>query len=329
MRAFFIYLSLLLLAASCQEPLVLNIEQLPVETPMHSPIYVAGNFNGWNPGDPSFRVKRTATGGGTVEIPRGIGHIEFKFTRGDWASVEVDSCGEDIDNRYVEDLDVNQVDVSIDQWQDRAKVICNGIELYIRVPEETAFPNEIYLSGEFNNWELVDDQFRATHLGGQNYKITLPSRLAGSAYKINRGTWNTVEVSSSGEDIQDRRVSKNGTQRIVVQNWKDLCMQTHPYRYLCLVGLPENTPENAEFYMASSMNGWNPTDGTFRFHRLKDGTPILRIPNQSEEIEFKITRGGDWKTVEVNRDGYEISNRILPFGIKDTIPIHVEGWNDL
>ncbi|GGH65251.1 hypothetical protein GCM10011318_02070 [Phaeocystidibacter marisrubri] len=329
MRALFKYISLLLLVASCQDPLVLNIEQIPVETPMNAPIYVAGNFNGWNPGDPSFQVKRTPTGGGTVEIPRGIGHIEFKFTRGDWNSVEVDSCGKDIDNRFLADLDISQLNIRIQQWQDRAKVICDGIELYIRVPEETAFPNEIYLSGEFNNWELADDQYRAVHLGGQNYKITLPSRLAGSAYKINRGTWNTVEVSAKGEDIEERHLNKSGTQRILIQNWKDLCMQTHPYRYLCLVELPANTPEDAEFYMASSINGWNPADGVYRFERMENGTPILRIPIQSENIEFKITRGDDWKTVEVNRDGYEISNRILPFGIKDTIPIRVEGWNDL
>lgn len=80
----------------------LRLESLPSSTPAGLPIYVAGNFNRWNPGDSSYRLKADGKGGYQVALPDSIkGPIEFKFTLGSWDAVETDSAGADIQNRSV------------------------------------------------------------------------------------------------------------------------------------------------------------------------------------------------------------------------------------
>ncbi len=80
----------------------LGLESLPSSTPPGVSIYVAGNFNGWNPGDTSYRLAADGKGNYLVALPDSIkGPIEFKFTLGSWDAVETDSAGADIQNRGV------------------------------------------------------------------------------------------------------------------------------------------------------------------------------------------------------------------------------------
>lgn len=80
----------------------LGLESLPSTTPPGVSIYVAGNFNGWNPGDTSYRLTADGKGNYLVALPDSIkGPIEFKFTLGSWDAVETDSAGADIQNRGV------------------------------------------------------------------------------------------------------------------------------------------------------------------------------------------------------------------------------------
>ena len=80
----------------------LGLESLPSTTPPGVSIYVAGNFNGWNPGDSAYRLTADGKGNYLVALPDSIkGPIEFKFTLGSWDAVETDSAGGDIQNRGV------------------------------------------------------------------------------------------------------------------------------------------------------------------------------------------------------------------------------------
>jgi len=80
----------------------LGVESLPASTPAGVSIYVAGNFNGWNPGDSTYRLKPDGKGNYSVALRDSIrGPIEFKFTLGSWDAVETDSAGADIQNRSV------------------------------------------------------------------------------------------------------------------------------------------------------------------------------------------------------------------------------------
>ena len=65
-----------------------------------APVYVAGSFNGWNPADPAARLARGADGAYVLTLPQAVrGPVEFKFTRGSWETVELDSAGRGVGNR--------------------------------------------------------------------------------------------------------------------------------------------------------------------------------------------------------------------------------------
>lgn len=325
-----ILLSTLVLAA-CNDATTIYISSLPANTPPGEPIYITGNFNNWNPGDQHYQLKRDNEGGATVEIPGGIGHLEYKFTRGDWNREEVDSCGDIIDNRYIADIkDVagRTVEVEIAQWKDHAVVLCNGIEVYIRVPENTPIPNEIYLSGDFNDWNLADHRYQADHLGGRNYKITLPNSCEYSSFKINRGTWYTNEVSSNCTETENHRLTDALLQSFEVDQWKDYCLQQQPEFYIQITSIPENTPKGP-LHLASNLNNWNPSDQNSIFEKLPDGSYIIAVKSSPDPIEYKVTRGTGWLTVEADSRGNQIPNRRIPFGQSDTVKIKVATWTDI
>ncbi len=72
----------------------------PNSTPAGAALYVAGSFQGWNPGSAAHRL--ADLGGGLHEITLDLAAgtaLEFKFTRGDWARVEKGFAGEELANR--------------------------------------------------------------------------------------------------------------------------------------------------------------------------------------------------------------------------------------
>jgi predicted alpha/beta superfamily hydrolase len=63
-------------------------------------IYVAGSFNGWNPRDETFRMRKDANGNYSLQLMNvPAGEYEFKFTRGGWEAVETDANSQHIGNR--------------------------------------------------------------------------------------------------------------------------------------------------------------------------------------------------------------------------------------
>lgn len=66
------------------------------------PVYVAGNFNDWNPGDPNYALHFVGSGRYSIELrlnPEHYPELEYKYTRGSWDSVEIDTWGNYTDNR--------------------------------------------------------------------------------------------------------------------------------------------------------------------------------------------------------------------------------------
>ncbi len=60
-----------------------------------SPIYIAGNFNGWNPADPAFKLEAQSDLRWRIRLVKPVSRgnpsepIEFKFTRGSWELEEL------------------------------------------------------------------------------------------------------------------------------------------------------------------------------------------------------------------------------------------------
>ncbi|MEJ2594891.1 MAG: alpha/beta hydrolase-fold protein [bacterium] len=96
------------------------ITSLPQETPPDDPIYMASNLNGWNPGSPDHLLTRNDDGLyeiTTEAFPEGIA-IEFKFTRGSWATVEKGPNMEELPNRTFTFGNGDTVDIIIYNWAD-------------------------------------------------------------------------------------------------------------------------------------------------------------------------------------------------------------------
>jgi predicted alpha/beta superfamily hydrolase len=90
-----------------------------VATRPNEDIYVAGNFNSWNPKDENYKLKPFGGGRKAIVIKDlAAGSYAFKFTRGSFDKVECMADGRDISDRVLEvNADVSQ-DFSIAGWKD-------------------------------------------------------------------------------------------------------------------------------------------------------------------------------------------------------------------
>jgi len=93
---------------------------LKISSPNHSSdsIFLAGNFNNWNPKDANYQLIKD-NGSYFIEIKNvSAGAYEFKVTRGDWLTVETNSDGTSIDNRTVHIKSDTTLELTIKGWSD-------------------------------------------------------------------------------------------------------------------------------------------------------------------------------------------------------------------
>lgn len=96
------------------------IESLPTNTPEEDFVYIGGTLNGWNPGDENFKLEKNSEGKFQIvleEQTEGTS-IEFKFTRGDWGTVEKDENGQEMANRQFTYGNNETVNLTIATWAD-------------------------------------------------------------------------------------------------------------------------------------------------------------------------------------------------------------------
>jgi len=108
------------LALRISAQVTFTIQSLPSYTPVEDSLYIAGNFNSWEPGELQYMLQKNgeekwnitlaAQAAGTV--------IKFKFTRGSWATVEKGSGGEEISDRTYTFGSIDSVDIGIANWAD-------------------------------------------------------------------------------------------------------------------------------------------------------------------------------------------------------------------
>lgn len=81
-------------------------------------LFLAGDFNGWNPADKAWELVKTdgEKYALTKSLPAGVYH--FKITRGGWNTVECDAAGKQIDNRLLKLAADTSVMLDVAGWQD-------------------------------------------------------------------------------------------------------------------------------------------------------------------------------------------------------------------
>lgn len=97
-----------------------------------SPIYIAGNFNGWNPADPAFKLTPQSDMRWRIELKKPVSRanpnepIRFKFTRGGWDYEELKDDMSVPGDRTLPKVDVStlkagelpQIEMAVSKWGD-------------------------------------------------------------------------------------------------------------------------------------------------------------------------------------------------------------------
>lgn len=113
----FLLLCFVSLQSSAQYTLRIELVSVPA-THINDPVFVAGNFNRWQPGKDGYNFLKQ-DGKLIVEVNGlEVDYYEFKFIRGNWKSVEVTSDGKDVENRVIKLISDTTVQCSIEGWKD-------------------------------------------------------------------------------------------------------------------------------------------------------------------------------------------------------------------
>jgi predicted alpha/beta superfamily hydrolase len=97
--------------------LTINVTSIP-PSPLNPDIYIAGNFNSWNPGNPTYKLTNNNNGSYSITFTPNPGTLEFKFTRGNWETVEGNASGGFIPNRtYTYPGGIQSTNVTIAGWE--------------------------------------------------------------------------------------------------------------------------------------------------------------------------------------------------------------------
>lgn len=85
---------------------------ITVQSPGVDTVYFAGNINGWNPGNKDYMAT-----GNVLHLKNVSGILEFKFTRGNWNTVETNEDGSDMANRVIKITTDTVLTCTIKNWK--------------------------------------------------------------------------------------------------------------------------------------------------------------------------------------------------------------------
>lgn len=98
----------------------LHLQSLPPGTPEGAAVYLAGNFNNWQPADPPFQFEKRKDGSWLLEFHSDLPLLEFKLTRGIWTAAEGDEQGNERPNRtFKPRYLINELWLRVESWTDQ------------------------------------------------------------------------------------------------------------------------------------------------------------------------------------------------------------------
>jgi hypothetical protein len=318
------------LLTSCNQ-VVIKVESIPENTPSGQPLFITGNFNNWDPGDNRYQLTLAPDSNYYITLPPGFGQVDYKFTRGDWTTVEKGICGEEVSNRSLLTNRVDTATQTIESWNDLDPINCPKLTILIDdIPENTPAEDVIAIASNINSWDPDDASISKKTASGQRYiTIDRPSGVSKLEYKLTRGDLSTSESDEFGNQLPNRSVDFGtvDTVKISVKGWADMT-EAKPDKVVLILQVPKNTPSQDPVYLANNLNSWTSGDKNYQFQLNKNGQLFYAFPRKNLQIDYKITREG-WNTVEVDKNGYDISNRQLDLSKVDTVFLEVARWKDM
>lgn len=97
------------------------VDKIPAVKETDTRLFVAGDFNNWDPGQTTFELQKQ--GDGSWQLSKSLlkGIYNFKITRGSWQKVECTGDGKSFDNRRFSLSHDTTIRVEIAGWQDNFK----------------------------------------------------------------------------------------------------------------------------------------------------------------------------------------------------------------
>jgi predicted alpha/beta superfamily hydrolase len=94
----------------------------------------------------------------------------------------------------------------------------------VSTPQLTPIRDTLYVAGSFNNWNARDPEFMMLPTPN-GYSVSISGESGATyQYKITRGSWPTVEGSSTGAYISNRSLvyQNGGEENITINGWEDI-----------------------------------------------------------------------------------------------------------
>ena len=191
------------------------IAQIRLEVIRHAPfktanqrLFLAGDFNNWQPGDVNYEFKRRPDGVYALELPDTLRRFKYKLTQGSWGLTEGDTKGNSRSDRLYDravETDPQLIQLQIDGWEAHATYRFVITEIPANTPKDAT----LYIAGNFNNWDPGDENHQLRRQVDGTYRVTVVSDLNRLEYKFTRGDYDSVEGQENGKTRPNRLIYRN------------------------------------------------------------------------------------------------------------------------
>lgn len=208
---------------------VLNV---PKNTPDNATIYISGNhkvLGNWNPGKVALKKIAAFQYQISFSFPKGT-HLEFKFTRGNWDTVERDKDVKERSNRKLIVKKGQSLNLQVLQWSDLGKI------------------EKVKTHSWVGNIKVHND-FEATKLKN---KRTVWVYLPPSYTKYNKKRY-PVLYAHDGNNVFDKATAFLGVEWELDDTAEKL-IREHQIRDVIIVAI-ENTPQRESEYTHTYVQG--------------------------------------------------------------------------
>jgi AraC-like DNA-binding protein/uncharacterized membrane protein len=233
MNKFLVLAFLILISSATFGQLRIEILEAPALVSASSSLYLASDLNNWSPGDPDYKFKKSASGSYYIDIPVVPDRFQYKITQGNWTMVEGDSTGVPLANRIYDaskETDKHLIKIRITGWE--RKIVYTFI--IKRLPENTPHDAEIFISGNFNDWDPGNPLYKVYKNVDGTYRTTIYTDKDPVEYKFTRGSWKSIEGRESGKARPNRVIYRDSkidhmSVNVEVDGWEDLTASFHFY----------------------------------------------------------------------------------------------------